>query len=359
MNQLRRSQIKSLLLVEPWICHYELLPSVIDSTLNLYECYHLFTPDRTGAYNAISHLKSKAKIELHQNLKIDSLHSQSYYDIWLNTTHQHGSQESYKQSQRLLIHLIHKLKIENILCVIHNQIDQKWFIDTKESTKDMNSQCNLSPVYLSNHSAKAYPTDSIQQQLIFKPYTLNKVKKENDYAYPQKEKALKLSIVGMCRAGKRFSELYRFKELIKAGIIEINFVGWSPFATRRVSGINNAISCGYLSDTLMSENRLPDIKVSAFLKNSHALIDLKVIDDHSSSGISSGNIGLSRALQIPLIAHKNHYPDFSCIRYKNYDELIVLFKESTKIISMLNQERNKLISKQQNYRDEARKLFER
>ena len=334
--------MKKLLIIEPWICHFEIFPSVIKCSNDIYSQYIIFSPDIKSANQSTNFLRKSSDITITKNINQLLIPKQSC-DVWLNTTHQHGASESFLTTYNVLEHINSSNDVGLIFVVIHNQHDYKWI---KQSLTSSPFSSKIIAVYLSNDSRNAYPLDI--NFIIFKPFILDSPALNNNYIKSMSD-SLSLSIVGMCRDGKRFTELYRFRELIKKGTINFSYAGWSPKITRRSSGINAAIMNGYLSKCLMSEERISDKNVHESLNDSHAIIDLKIIGDKTPLGITSGNVGLSRALMIPLIAHDRHYPDFHCIRYSNYEHLLNILMDKSMITDILIRHRNKLINEHVEY----------
>lgn len=328
--------MKSLIIIEPWCCHYEILPSIIDSTKDIYKDYIILSEDNVSSKHAIEFLENENNIYITDNI-FQILSYNSSFDIWLNTSHKHGSEESFHQTTFVINSIREKARIYNIFCVIHNKIDQKWL--AYQLSNQSFSQ-KVIAVYLSNDSKDAYAVNTFS--IIFRPYCLDVPNLIPNYLADTT--CIKLAIVGMCRAGKRFSELYRFNDLINEGKIEFVYSGWAPKATRINSGIKEAITNGYVSQCLMAEHRIKDIDVHEFLNKQHAIVDLKIIEDSWPIGLSSGNIGISRALRMPLIAHERHYPDFHCIRFTNYSDLHKLLSDHNRITQILKRYRSKLLN---------------
>ena len=78
---------------------------------------------------------------------------------------------------------------------------------------------------------------------LFEPYTLKlKTSKTSNDIYNLDD--YRLLIIGMCREGEKFNQLYLFKDFIKKNKVQISYCGWSPSESIRNSGLLSAVKKG-------------------------------------------------------------------------------------------------------------------
>lgn len=310
--------MRSLFIVEPWICHYEVFPSIIESANAKYEKIVIYvqTPKHLMEnYKqlpaSLSHISFK---ELNLFLEdARTVADTSEVDIWVNTSHIHGSAKSFNEYQCIYRSITSATFDGKIFIVIHNKHDLEFF---NELSKDKTE--NVFPVCLSQDTMYKFLLNHKKAKL-FEPFTLNFGDRnlDNKIIYGQNPDAINLLIIGMCREGKKFRELQNFVKYIRAEQVTFSFCGWTPPGTIKQSGLFFAINNGLINNLECSKLRVKDSIINDMIIASDALIDLKSIDK-ANSYVSSGNISASISMEKPLIAHQKNYPSFNCIRYDTY-----------------------------------------
>ena len=313
-------QKRILLLIEPWVCHFEVLPSVVYSSKNLFEDYLIVTPDLESARNALGLLEKFCVIEYFTSVTeaISRVSGYSTLSVWLNTTHCHSNRESWHAQMGLLVQLSKLYNLRSITAVAHNEHDYKWILAFQNLLNDSN-QCNFYAVFLSRDMLAAYSSRGLKTRL-FSPTVLSGYRSwiDGDSSEP---KALQLAITGQNREGKGFNALGYFREVIKSDLVRFSYTGWSPEGSLRASGSLKSVNEGLLHDFASAAKRLPDDIAHQRIGKADALIDLKLLSHKGECVRASGNFGLSRSLVMPLVAHVHAYPSFPCITFIDYKDL--------------------------------------
>ena len=213
-----------LLIVEPWACHFEVFPSVINSSIDQYDGIYIFVQDPTRLKEIINEdeicsikkvqLKSiSSLVENIQRLKATNID----FDIWSNTTHIHGNYKSFEVFQHLYKSTIDRGYRGRIFTVIHNKHDYEFTERLRlESPKDQ-----VIPIFLSKDTEYRYMAGK-QHGKLFEPYTLKlKTSKTSNESIYNLDDPIRLLIIGMCREGKKFNQLYLFKDFIKKNKVQI------------------------------------------------------------------------------------------------------------------------------------------
>ena len=311
---------RKLLIIEPWICHYEVIPSVIDSACKYYSEFELYSQYTRSMGNILN--KEQVKyISVNSIVELATKKPEKHLnvDIWMNTSHIHGSDNSIDENIAMIMQLTKRYCVGTIYMVIHNKND----IDFSCKLKSKIISCQIHLIFLSYDVQHKFEIDNKFSCKVFQPYILNCSPPSSDKDdYKKSSLPIKLCIAGMCREGKRFNELRYFKSLIKQGIVEFLYTGWIPKGSLKASGLFNAVNKGLVSQTCGSQARVKDIQMHEFISQADAIIDLKSVIYSERCLVSSGNVGLSLALEKPLIVHINNYPSYHCYRYHNMEQLI-------------------------------------
>ena len=165
---------KVLLVIEPWSCHYEVFPSVINSSSKVYDHIFIYVQDPVHLSEAIN----KDEMNATQNLTLKRLNNLVqdiekiksngiYLDIWVNTSHVHGNQQSFTIFQKIYFEALqHRFK-GRLFLVIHNKHDLNFIKYLQHNQVDK----KVIPVCLSKDTLYKYMLNENSAKL-FEPYTL-------------------------------------------------------------------------------------------------------------------------------------------------------------------------------------------
>ena len=131
----------------------------------------------------------------------------------------------------------------------------------------------------------------------------------------EKSSNFNLAITGMIREGKRLSELYNLREQIEEEKIKIHIYGSAHQTVLRKSGYYEASRRGYIDSSEVTTTRLDQYSFLCNVCQCDALLDLKIKTSEESRGSTSGNLQLSRSLNIPLITHTTSHPNFPTVNF--------------------------------------------
>ena len=311
----------ALLIVEPWSCHFEVFPSVIQSAVNIYKNIIIYVQQP----GLITHILDLKNISLIRGLQIKALpqiiddlnyliESNLYFDVWSNTTHVHRSNDSFEFFHNLYLSILRSNFKGSLFAVIHSDLDESFVRSVKYKARGG----RVISIYLSKDTLYKHSDGSSCE--LFEPYTLNLSSSScSNYAHQYTDGPLKLLIIGMCREGKKFSQLSNFNDLISKNYVQFSYSGWSPPNSFKPSGLFKAVQQGFITEVATSFTRLQDNVFNNMIAKAHAIIDLKMVENNFY--LSSGNIGASVAMNIPLISHFRNYPSFNCLRYRDYSDL--------------------------------------
>ena len=144
---------------------------------------------------------------------------------------------------------------------------------------------------------------------LFEPYTLKlKTSKTSNESIYNLDDPIRLLIIGMCREGKKFNQLYLFKDFIKKNKVQISYCGWSPSESIRNSGLLSAVKEGLITSIACSPKRVDDNVFNKMIEQAHAIIDLKIVKENGY--VSSGNIGASVAMRKTIDSSYKQLPEF-------------------------------------------------
>ena len=236
----------------------------------------------------------------------------------------HGNEESYHVMQNKVLILIKREYCKQLNIVIHNHHDMKWYQELLGKV-DKKTRNKFRLIALTEDVYYKYMTNETNTSIV-KVCILEQERSTQKIVSTNRTR---LCIVGMCREGKNFKSTLKFAEYIAQDIIEFVYCGWIPNKSIQDSGLVEAVKTGTISEVLGSSRRIEDMKMHQFIKESDAIIDLKIPKNRENILMSSGNIGLSIALNTPLIAHRNNYPSHNCIRYEDYEDLGHILGSST------------------------------
>ena len=326
--------MRKLVIVEPWVCHYEIFPSILHVAQKIYQSIDIYVQSRDSLMANYKNISNHIKIQNLSRLINDARSAASNnieLDIWVNTTHVHGNSESFNAYQSAYRSMADNNLAKNIYIVIHNKHDVSFLKKLEISTS-----VNIYPICLSQDTMYKYLPHEKNAEL-FEPFTLH-ISEDNQRihnTYIKNSDAINLLILGMCREGKKFRELRYFLEDIKTNSLTFSFCGWTPQGSIKPSGLFYAINHGLIDKLESSKIRVEDSIINNMISNCDALIDLKMIEQHNSY-VSSGNISASVSMQKPLIAHQKNYPSFNCIRYNSYTDLIKMLRNKEIFLETLN-----------------------
>ena len=264
---------RSLLIIEPWVCHYEILPTIAYSAYRLFDKIIIKTLDINEAKKCVKQYTANNKIDwqvLWSNS--DERKMQGDVAVWLNTTHIHGNRNSYVHMLDRVVEMLKSDECKKIFIVIHNQHDKDWY-ESLWANCDSQNRKKINLIALSEDTYYKYRIGKHGGKII-KVCIL-----EEEGAKPKRvrRESIRLCIVGMCREGKNFKNAIRFENLIKKDIIEFVYCGWIPSKSIKESGLLDAVKNGAISEVLGSSKRVDDTKMHSFIQNSDAIIDLKYL----------------------------------------------------------------------------------
>ena len=87
-------EARRLIVIEPWICHYEVFPTIIYSAQHYFSSILVETLDISEAKKCLAKYMRENKISW-SRMDVENKISVINNIIWLNTTHMHGNEESY------------------------------------------------------------------------------------------------------------------------------------------------------------------------------------------------------------------------------------------------------------------------
>ena len=323
---------RTLFVIEPWVCHFEILPTVIYSAKGLFDEIIVKTLDIREAMKCIKQYATAHKVEWHNlGSNNDSENISGECLVWLNTTHIHGNKISFNYMHNRIKKLLGREECRQLFIVIHNQHDMNWYQNLWVSCRKEERE-KMQLIALSEDTYYKYLMEKKGGKII--KVCILEQEKETPKKMPRE--TIRLCIVGMCREGKKFRSAINYKDLITRDLVEFVYCGWIPSNSLKESGLLEAVTKGAISQVLGSNKRVEDIKMHSFIQNSDAIIDLKIPKGKDNILMSSGNVGLSIALNVPLIAQRANYPSHNCIRYKDYDDLgdILLQKNLREVLQL-------------------------
>jgi hypothetical protein len=319
--------VNSLIIIEPWRCHYEVLPSVIDSSSHLYDSFVILSEDVESCTNAISFMQSAYVIDVFPiNYHIFLVKNRNY-DLWLNTTHIHRNSHSSSAVYSLLCSLIVRLELGSLYIVIHGGDDREWISRYRRGFASISDSLNIIEVLLALDMVRSSDHGAVphsNMQAILYPYLhvhSSSLLRGSCKKLYSSSPPLRLCIFGNNIESHRFSELSAFSELIEAGAVEITYCGCSFKGSIQTSGIKEAVASGHLSDIVSGKARIPDVVAHAHLQQCDAILDMNITDDANYANRSSGKLGLSLSLMKPVIVHTDNFRSFPCMRYNSYSDL--------------------------------------
>lgn len=275
------------------------------------------------AQTALSTMKQKSSFIKHF-LEVDKeLSHSNIFDIWINTTHVHGSTISFTEQLERLSRLTQNDRFRRMYVLLHNKQDMHWFIAIfKGSPLGLD---RIQPVCLSHDVQFSLWQISGILPGIFTPYILDDCSLLCQQTAKElvlgKSGEIKLLIIGLCRRGKMFPSISYFKDLIDARSVSFSYAGWVPKGAAKESGLWEAVNNGFIKQLCISSSRIEDTDMNRMILGCDAIVDLKIPQDGKRSYVSSGNIGASIAFTRPLVAHRSNYPGTNCIRFVDYDDL--------------------------------------
>lgn len=313
----------TLLIIEPWCCHYEILPSLIHSTQHLYQNYVIYTPHMELAASSLSTMILNVRfVNQFQEVEQQFVDHDSF-DLWINTSHVHGSRPSFFEQLERISRLSEYNQFRRIYVVLHNVHDLQWFMAM--SSKSKLGPGSMKPVCLSHDVKFSLWQKSRLLPAIFTPYLLadHSSYSHNIAAQPSlaNEEEIRLLIIGLCRSGKKFSSIRFFRDLIETKRVSFSYAGWVPKGSLRHSGLWDAVNSGFINHLRISNSRINDSQMNHMILDCDAIIDLKIPENGKRSYVSSGNIGAALAFARPLVAHRANYPGANCIRFVDYEDL--------------------------------------
>ncbi len=310
-----------ILILELWDCHYELMDSYITSAFVQLKGKDIFIDVANSVNRRIEDqilLKNKYSNIHVKQIKMNEIFEKKYEYVIINTTHVHGSSESASKSMGI----INKLKPENMAIICHNHYDTDFADRIK-------LKCKVKRVFLSKDCQTYYNLNNYEdgKSCVYDAFSdygeyICKRQKVSDHR-------LNLVINGMLREGKGF----RFvKEIaIECGnLVNINVVGSGHKNIVRRSGLYNCIRNGYINNTFITNERSNQKQYIEEISRNDALLDLKPYPSHLIIREStSGNLQLSRSLNIPIISHINSYPNEYSIRFNEIKTLCTMIQNGT------------------------------
>ena len=133
----------------------------------------------------------------------------------------------------------------------------------------------------------------------------------------------------MLREGKGFRFI---KEIATkcSNLVNINVVGSGHKDIMRMSGLYECIKNGYINKTFITNERSKQKQYIEEIAYNDAILDLKPYPSNLIIREStSGNLQLSRSLNIPIISHINSYPNDYSIRFNNIQTLCTMIQNGT------------------------------
>ena len=122
-------EARRLIVIEPWICHYEVFPTIIYSAQHYFSSILVETLDISEAKKCLAKYMRRNKISWSRmDVENKMIKTSENNIIWLNTTHMHGNEESYHAMQIKVLMLIQReQQCKQLNIVIHNHHDMKWY----------------------------------------------------------------------------------------------------------------------------------------------------------------------------------------------------------------------------------------
>ena len=215
---------RCLIVIEPWICHYEILPTVIYSSQQFFDSISVETLNIYEAQKCLSNYMKENKL-IWETLAFENKEGLTRNNtvIWLNTTHIHGNEESYHAMQKKIQKVANCRQCTQLNIVIHNHHDMKWYQQLRGQIESK-TRNKIQLIALSEDVFYKYLIDEINASIV-KVCILEQEVTQKKITINER---IRLCIVGMCREGKKFKNTINFSEFIQQNKVEFVYCGWVP-----------------------------------------------------------------------------------------------------------------------------------